>query len=164
MKHKIIIAAKLFIIFLWFSGCKKEKKLNQPASKIEGINSEWILTKVEQIDVNNTLAFVESDTLLEVSRAFIGGNPMQLNIDANTFTYTIATGSSMNVFNSTSGTWKFDNNEYPAYVVFDEGSVNEARYKLTRPIRPQDYYLVLKVNKVCAGKRTVSYHLWFVRK
>lgn len=144
-------------------GCKKKPILDPPASKLEGINGNWKLIKVDQIDVNNTLAFVESDTLLDVTRAYIGGNPMTLSINASAFTYSLTPGTSPNLFGTTAGTWKFDNNEYPSYVVFDIGTANEKSYKLTKPVRPQDPYLVLKVNKLCGGKRTVSYHLWFSR-
>jgi hypothetical protein len=153
------------LLFFGLAACKKEtKKIGEPASKLEGINANWVLTRVDQIDVTKTLAFVESDTLLEVSDVFLGSNPMTLDIKAADFSYTLDAGTSYNLFPKASGSWKFDDVQYPSRVIFDEASAEELSMKLLRPVRPQDANLVLKLDKRCNGKRTTSYHLWFTRK
>jgi hypothetical protein len=78
--------------------------------------------------------------------------------------YTITPGSGSNLFKNTNGKWNFDSNEYPSYVTFDAATATENNMKLIRPVRPQDNFLSLKYNKICGGKRTVSYHLTYTRK
>jgi hypothetical protein len=118
---------------------------------------------VDQIDVNVQLAFVESDTLRNVTEAYIDGAPMEISFDKNG-SYTITPGAGSSLFKNTTGKWAFDNDEYPSYVHFDAASPTENSMKMIRPVRPQDNFLVLKYNKICGGKRTVSYHLTFNRK
>jgi hypothetical protein len=163
MKQLTLISMALLAFGL--AACKKEKKkIGDPASKLEGINASWVLTRVDQIDVTKTLVFVESDTLLEVTEAFAGNNPMTLDIKSTDFSYAITAGTTYNLFPKTSGNWKFDDVQYPSRVIFDEATAEELSMKLLRPVRPQDPNLVLKLDKRCNGKRTTSYHLWFTRK
>jgi len=149
----------------WISACKPEKKVLGPApSQTKGITqATWILYRVDQIDVNKQLAFVESDTLMTVSDVFIDGTPVEA-----TFTeqgdFNLTTGSGSLLFPKLSGKWEFDNAEYPTSIVLEKGTTEEAHVTLLKPIRPQDANLILKFNKFCSGKRTVSYHLWFMRK
>jgi len=164
MKRIFNLAAMAIVMVLGISSCRPEKKVLGPkANQLDGISTQWILTRVDQIDVNVQLAFVESDTLLNVTDAYISGAPMEISFD-KAGAYTITPGAGANLFKNTSGNWNFDNNEYPSKVTFDAASANENAMKLMRPVRPQDNALVLKYNKICGGKRTVSYHLTFNRK
>ena len=130
----------------------------------EGIsNTGWVLSRVDEIDVNVQLAFVESDTLMNVTETFIDGTPMEIQF-TKTGDYTIASGAGSQLFKINAGSWKFDNADYPSKIIFDDGTAGVSTLKMMRPVRPQDNYLVLKYNKMCGGKRTVSYHLTFSRK
>lgn len=165
MNMKNLILISIAVLATGLASCKKEKKkIGEPASKLEGINANWVLTRVDQIDVTKTLAFVESDTLLEVTEVFAGSNPMTLDIKSADFTYAITPGTTYNLFPKASGSWKFDDVLYPSRVIFDASTAEELSMKLLRPVRPQDPNLVLKLDKRCNGKRTTSYHLWFTRK
>ena len=165
MKNIFKIAVFTAAIITSFGSCKTEKQeLGPKASQVEGIVNNWMLTKVDQIDVNVELAFQESDTLLDVSEAIMTTIPMEINF-AEDGTYLLTDGDGRNMFDSLStGTWEFDNVEYPSMVVFNKGTNNEANYPLIRPVRPQDPYLAIKYNKFCGDNRIVSYHLWFMRK
>ncbi len=165
MKQKIKIALITAVIITSFGSCKQEKQeLGPKASQVEGIVNNWILTKVDQIDVNVELAFQESDTLLDVSEAILTSIPMEVNISGDG-TYTFTDGDGRKMFDSlNTGTWGFDNDEYPSMIVFNKGTNQEANYPLIRPVRPQDPYLAIKYNKFCGDNRIVSYHLWFTRK
>lgn len=144
--------------------CKKRPTLDPAPSKIEGISANWELTRVDQIDVFNKLVYVESDSLLNITKSFIGSKtPMQINITGGG-AYTITAGVAATMFKKTSGTWAFNNNEAPERLILDRGTADEMAYKIMKPIRPQDQFLVLKYNKICQGKRVVSYHLWYKRK
>jgi len=165
MKNIFKIAVVTAVIITSFGSCKQEKQeLGPKASQVEGIVNNWILTKVDQIDVNVELAFQESDTLLDVSEAILTSMPMEINISGDG-TYTFTDGDGRNMFDSlNTGTWGFDNDEYPSMIVFNKGTNQESNYPLIRPVRPQDPYLAVKYNKFCGDNRIVSYHLWFTRK
>ncbi len=163
--NKLIILAASSIILTAIQSCKPEKKLLEPApSQTDGLtNASWILYKVDQIDVNKQLAFVESDTLLDVSDVYIDGTPMEVSF-TDSGDYTINSGAGSMLFPKQTGKWEFNNADYPSAIVFEKGLPEEAIIPLLKPIRPRDPYLILKFNKHCGGKRTVSYHLWFMRK
>ena len=165
MKKTIQIAALSVILCGAMIGCRPEKKsLGPKPSQTEGISSTgWILSRVDQIDVNVQLAFVESDTLLNVTETFIDGTPMEFSFTKDGF-YSIASGAGSQLFKINAGSWKFDNADYPSKIILDDGTAGVNTVSMMRPVRPQDNYLVLKYNKICGGKRTVSYHLTFSRK
>ena len=165
MKKTIQIAALTMLLCGAIIGCRPEKKtLGPKPSQTEGIsNTGWVLSRVDEIDVNVQLAFVESDTLLNVTETFIEGTPMELGFTKDG-SYTITSGSGSQLFKIMTGSWKFDNADYPSQIIFDYGTAGVNTLTMMRPVRPQDNYLVLKYNKICGGKRTVSYHLTFSRK
>ncbi len=154
---------------IFFASCKKEtRELGPRANQREGISANWTLYRVQQIDVNVQLAFQESDTLLDVTETIINPisslSPMEIAFNQTDSTCTVTTGQGSDMFGLNNGKWNFDNSNYPSKVLFNQGSVNEMSFPLVRPVRPQDKFLVLKYNKLCGTERTVSYHLWFVRK
>ncbi len=152
-----------------FFACKEEpRELGPRANQQEGISANWSLYRVQQIDVNVQLAFQESDTLLDVTETIIDPisslSPMEIAFSQVDSSCTVTAGQGSDLFGLGNGTWNFDNNKYPSKVIFNRGTVNEMVFPLVRPVRPQDKFLVLKYNKMCGSDRTVSYHLWFVRK
>ena len=165
MKNTLKFATLALLVAAGFASCRPEKKtLGPKANQVDGISStSWILSRVDQIDVNVQLAFVESDTLLDVSQAYIDGAPMEIAFN-KAGSYTITAGAGSSLFKNATGTWNFNNIDYPSYVTFDGATPSENSMKLIRPVRPQDNHLALKYNKICGGKRTVSYHLTFNRK
>ncbi len=168
MRNKLIYTMALALLVIGFQGCKPEPKVLGPkVSQLDGIAGNWVLSKVDQIDVNVQLAFVESDTLLDVSDVILDasvGAPMEINFDKGKSTFSVTSGTGSDMINFSAGTWNFDNNEYPSYLIFDKGLSTEKNFKMIHPVRPQDPYLIMNVNKICGNKRTVSYHLWFTRK
>ncbi len=145
--------------------CKPEKKILEPAqSQTEGLtNTAWVLYRVDQIDVNKQIAFVESDTLLDVSEVYIDDNPLEIQFTTGG-DFTLNAGSGSLLFPKQTGKWEFNNPEYPSAIIFEKGLPEESTIALLKSVRPRDPNLILKFNKFCGGKRTVSYHLWFMRK
>ena len=165
MKNKLFVGIFAAALMLGFQGCKPEKKeLGPKSSQLDGINGSWVLTRTDQIDVNVQLAFTESDTLLDVSEVLLNSTPMEINFNKESMLFNITAGNGSEMFKADIGSWKFDNNDYPSYVILNEGNVQQMNLKLIRPVRLQDRYLILKINKFRGGKRTVCYHLWFERK
>jgi hypothetical protein len=156
----------LFALVLSISvlACKPEpRELGPRANQSEGINGTWVLTKIDQIDVNVELAFQESDTLLDVTQAMLTSAPMEISFDKTSKNFEITSGAGSEFFGNTMGSWEFDNDDYPSYLQLNN-PFGPQIYSLIRPVRPQDAYLAIKYNKMCGSDRTVSYHLWFVRK
>ena len=165
MKSKLFVGIFAAALMFGFQGCKPEKKeLGPKSSQLDGINGSWVLTRTDQIDVNVQLAFTESDTLLDVSEVLLNSTPMEITFDKSSMLFNITSGNGSEMFLANTGAWKFDNNDYPSYVILNEGNVQQMNIKLIRPVRLQDRYLILKINKFRGGKRTVCYHLWFERK
>jgi hypothetical protein len=103
MKQICKLALVATIIVSSITACRPEKKeLGPKANQVDGISSStWILSKVDQIDVNVQLAFVESDTLLNVTDAYIDGAPMEIAFGKDG-AYTITPGAGSNLFKNTS--------------------------------------------------------------
>ncbi len=158
-KITLIILISTVTVF----ACKKRPTLEPKPSNVEGISATWTLNKVQQIDVNNALAFVESDTLLDVTKAIIKTNPLQLKFSSNgDFSITNA-GDGSKFFAIPTANWNFDDINYPTAIKIKSTIGDSAHYQLAKPIRPQDANLVLKYNKICSGNRTVAYLFWFNR-
>ena len=81
MKKTIQLAALTVVLCGAMIGCRPEKKtLGPKPSQTEGIsNTGWVLSRVDEIDVNVQLAFVESDTLMNVTETFIDRKSTRLN-------------------------------------------------------------------------------------
>lgn len=155
----------LVICITCLSGCRKKPPV-QPdePSKIEGISDHWVLEKVQQVDVNVRNPLSEADSLLDITADFITSAPAELVFSKEGMIYAMLPGRGSSFFSKPAGSWKFDNDIYPEKVLLNAGTPQETAYGLLQSIRPQDANLVLKYNKYCTGKRTVSYHLWFRRK
>lgn len=163
---KKVSKAIIICLLAWAAGsaaCKKRPVLEPPVNKIAGISGNWTLSIVEQVDVNNKLGNIKSDTVMDVTSLYLGSKtPMKMTVQSNG-NYSITAGVASQYFPKTTGTWKFDNNEYPSMVILDAGTAEEMKYPLIAPTRPQDSYLALKATKICNGKRTVSYNFYFKR-
>lgn len=160
-KPWIYLALMLFLSVVM--ACKKRPELQPPTDKVKGISGSWILYKTEQVDVNNKLGNIRSDTVMDVTKWYLGSNtPMTLQI-TQSGAYSISAGVGDMFFKKMAGTWKFDNNSYPSWWMLDNGMPEALNIQLLGPTRPQDNDLILKAVKYCKGKRTVAYNLWYKR-
>ena len=156
MKPRYILLALLLGMFVSMTGCEKEYVLEPAPSKLEGISGTFTLSSVTQLD---PLTFGELNSL-DVTSVFAGTNPAQItfNSDAGTFTY--ETGTTID-FIGASGTWAFDNDEYPTKISM---TANGATYDLglVNTIRPADD-LAFQLDRTCGGTVTTSYQYSFTR-
>jgi hypothetical protein len=156
---------KINTLFLMFgalflvtnSGCKKKtREIGPVSSKLEGINDVWVLQQVKQYDPLN------KDLILDVTEALTGATPIEMTVDSKNLTYTFNQPDP--VFMGTTGTWKFDDENYPTAIQFNEGS-NVSNVKLIRTIRTVDQTLELQLTRFCeAGKPITVYQFIFIRK
>jgi len=149
----------LFILLalLALGSCKKDRpELAPPASKIAGIQDDWTLNKVIQVDEI-------SQRELDVSQVYIGLTPMQINfkISGTDTAYSVVKGTSANYFGN-SGTWKFDDNLYPTKLILNHDG-NDYQLPLLRTVREGDPNLEIKYRKICSGKNVVTYKYIFKR-
>ncbi len=149
--------------FLMLGACKKDvKEIGMVASKVEGVKANWELSKAVQVDEQSLTK--ESANIT----GFFNKAGKLPNISFSDTTYTVDTaGLSFNFFGSASGTWKFDDQEFPSKITFTPNGGNAFDLKLNGPIRPQDNLRLSKeITHSCKGKATwvMSYNLEFTRK
>lgn len=143
----------MLTIGLVLAGCKPEELVLDPApTKLDGINDTFTLVEVTQIDNNATPGTTES---LDVSDVFIGSNPATITFSSADRTFSYSTGSSLD-FLGASGSWLFDNDDYPTKIEMNNGS---AVYDLVlvRTIRPQDPFLEVEMTRGCGGGFAYQY-------
>lgn len=158
MKKQSVLSLLILALFSIIA-CKKEKlELDPPSSKIEGISDTWVLKEVTQVDEANPL-FPE----MEVSEAFIGNQALEMSFESTNFTYSVEEGDCPNYFGTT-GTWSFDDNEFPTLVnIVHDGK--EEVLQLLRTVRTVDQTFEFQYVRTCEnGKRVVSYKMVFERK
>jgi len=137
----------LYIVFvLGLGSCKPEIKgeLGEPFSKVDGINGSWQLTTFSQRDENNPIKEVR-----DLSEYYIidGQESTKLTFNSSDFTYSVEPGPGRNFF-GTEGTWRFDNNEAPAYV-FLEMPTDTLQLTLGSMPRSIDTQLNLELPRYC---------------
>lgn len=160
MKKTLYIAVAALLMV---GACKKEmKELGAPASKVEGLLATWELNKAVQVDEQSLTK--ESANIFH----YFSSSAKLPNITFLDSTYTVDTaGLSFNFFGGPSGSWKFDDVDYPSKITFTPDGGASFDLKLNGPIRPQDNLRLSKeVMHSCKGKSTwvMSYNVEFIRK
>lgn len=115
-------------LIIAFSSCRKDDfEIGTPYSKVKGISDTWVLKEVWQSDE------IAETPPLNVTDLMVGADPSTITFSENGRTFTLNPGSSVQ-FIPQSGTWKFDNDEYPSSVTLTE-SGNEFELTLQKPVR-----------------------------
>jgi hypothetical protein len=157
MKNIIQIAALSFLLVTVIGGCKKKNRdLEGPSSKLEGIQDVWVLDQVQQLDPSN------KDLIIDVTDAFKDSTPIELDVNSSDFSY--AFNRSNPLFLGTSGTWKFDDNQFPTQIEMS-GDAGVETVKLLQTIRTVDPKLRIQLTRYCGGGTTSTiYQFSFTRK
>jgi hypothetical protein len=164
--NKIRLLAMLPLFALLLNGCKEniEGELGESYDKVAGMNGTWELTKFSQIDLNNP---IKEERDLTEFYIIDGITPMQIIFDSNEKSYEVLISAGRNYFGP-SGTWTFDDNEYPSFLLMDDGTT-ERSFELGRVVREFDNSLVIDLRRGCSDAdgnfvETVVYHFEFTRK
>lgn len=160
---KINVNITVFVMTLVFllSACKKEKpELDPPGSKLGGINANWTLVEVEQIDINNV-----AEPTLDVSDAYLNNSNVEFKFNSESFSYEVQYGNTPAFFGN-SGSWKFDDNEFPTRIELFTDLSENINLPLVRTIRPQDPFLIFGFERTCGNdeKPYIKYQYKFIRK
>ena len=153
------------LAIITLSNCnEKDYPLDPPPSKINGINGTWELISVVEVDEFD-LAKPERD--ISSFYTGVGVTVMMATFNSDDFTFEIIPGDKGQNYLPTTGTWEFDNNDFPTFIYLtdDEGAVTNLALK--GPTRPQDQLLKFSFNRSCIidGEETeyVGYRYEFNR-
>lgn len=142
------------------TACKKERPvLDPPQSKLEGINHQWKLIGVDQVDA----ASIEQATL-DVSEAFINGDGLEITFNSTDFSYSVDAKNSPNYLGA-GGSWEFDDNDFPSLIALMPTGGEAIVLPLLATVRPKDPYLKFGIDRRCGteSKPYVGYQFTFMR-
>lgn len=148
-RSKYFTIAFLFMTTIFLSHCvKKDYTLDPPPSKVDGLNGTWKLYSVIQVD-EVSLAKGERD----ISKFYIGDESidvMEVTFKSSDKTFVLVPGEIGRNYLPSSGTWVFDDDNYPQYIYLkDEGGVITT-LKLQGPTRPVDTELKFSFQRFCS--------------
>jgi Domain of unknown function (DUF5004) len=155
------ILLTLLTITILFGACKKEPipPIGDPASKLEGINGNWRLAKIEQYDENVAV----DNKYLDITEYFLTGQAaptLSFNSAAKTFTYDPAGTPN---FLGTSGAWRFDDDAAPSFIYASSAGADEQTWQLGGPTRPVDQQFSILVKRGCVSDSKYYYRFTFAR-
>lgn len=159
MKDTVYSLLILLCLSVFIGACEEDTyEFGEPFSKVEGINGSFVLTQVIQVDERTT----NFDNTFEISEFFIGSEPAVISFNGTDFTYSLTPGTAPNFLGATSGSWKFDNNEFPTRI--ELGTSNPVILNLSKTIRSIDNTLEFSFTRSCSGTAGVSYNYIFTRQ
>jgi len=115
----------IYILLIMLTGliisCKPEdfKPIGEPTSKVEQLYGSWIISKVNQTDVNAAnKGFPMEVQQMDITNLFPTNPFTDLSITFNTGTnsFTVTKGNSFSNWPN-SGNWEFDNPAYPSKLM-----------------------------------------------
>ncbi len=126
MKRYLILIILAFA-FIMQTCTKKEPLIGEAFSHVKGISDTWLLTNVKQTDE------IAESAALDVSDVMLGTDPSKIVFNEADRTYTLTSGTSIQYIPS-SGTWAFDDDNYPTNVILTSGG-NTYTLNLQKPVR-----------------------------
>ncbi len=154
-----------FICLLAF-GCEKpydkDKEIGPPIYSAENFNSilngKWVLSKASQVDeLSLTKESIDITDFYSMSPA-----TQKPNITFNTTNQTFVsdtTGVMVSYFGS-SGTWSYDDNNYPTKIILNSGTVIPIGSNIQAP----GGYLEYQESASCSGSSVMTFKLQFAKQ
>lgn len=159
MNMKQILTFFIAAMVLLAPACKKETTLNPAPSKIEGLAASWVLVQASQVD---ELSLIKETA--DITDFYATGAAMP-NITFNSnFTFTSDNTGVAKTHFGNSGTWAFDNNDYPTKIILTYTGGGTDDLPLGATIRTTDKRLKIKQTINCGTDAVFSYLLEFERK
>ncbi|MEQ9404826.1 MAG: DUF5004 domain-containing protein [Cyclobacteriaceae bacterium] len=145
---------KIYYVLFLLLGCTNpvdDLEIGEPFSQQEAVIDDWELRRVHHIDeLDLNKPYTDLTELFTASAA-------SLVIDESTFTYTQSSGPN---FLDTSGSWEFDDEDFPEYMILNSGT----QVRLGAPARSANDSLILVFERKCEEKTVSSYEYLFIRK
>ncbi|MES2381850.1 MAG: DUF5004 domain-containing protein [Bacteroidota bacterium] len=162
MKKAIIIAS----IFLGIIACKKDiKDLGTPSSKVDGLQAKWVLKRCSMVDeVSLTKETIKMGDYFTVKNIAYTQPNIKFETLNGSRVYTVDTTNVLvNFFQTPTGAWNFDSDEFPTEIVFTPTGGTAFTLPLGGSIRTVDQVLKLRKPVYCGGELKFSYVLEFER-
>lgn len=158
MKGSFKYLTLLLLMVGGLAACKHEDLvLDPPASKLDGINDDFSLVEVVQLDPQ----ILGGGNTYDVTKVYTTGVAPVIAFKSADFTYTYAAGNAPNYLGA-SGTWSFDNNDYPTLIHMNDGT-SQFDLTLLHTIRPQDEFLEVQYARSCGSTVAIIYQFKFAR-
>lgn len=122
-----------------------DNTLEAPFSKLEGINGSWEIRQIEHVDYANPLF----DLSYDVSEVLVGDSPLVLTFNIESGTYEVQSGSSKHQLGN-SGSWSFDDPEFPTELVFQTDEGQTIQGILENTVRVVDNELIFQFSVNCS--------------
>jgi hypothetical protein len=164
MKNKVLIAVILSTSVL-LSSCKPEVKgeLGEPFNKVKGFTGTWEISQFVQQDVNNPI-----NEERDLSEFYLVENEdvLRLTFNESPRTYSYTAGAGRNYFGN-GGTWKFDNDEFPSFVILEDPA-DTLTLDLGSIVKETDSKMSLELPRYCldgagGSTKTMVYKFFFNR-
>jgi hypothetical protein len=164
MRNKFLTIA-LFGSALAFTGCKPEVKgeLGEPFNKVKGFTGTWEISQFLQQDVNNPI-----NEERDLSEFYLVENEdvLRLTFNESPRTYSYTAGAGRNYFGN-GGTWKFDNDEFPSYLILEDPA-DTLTLDLGSIVKDTDNRMSLELPRYCidgtgGSTKTMVYKFFFNR-
>lgn len=139
---RLSIYLSVALLVVGASACQNNDlpPLGEPFSQVEGINGNWELVSVMQLDEING----DADEPFDVSNLMIGNQAATLTFRSSERSFSAQTGDSR-LFIPETGSWAFDDDKYPTKVMLDGGGSSQFELALQAPVREQvDEFLIYK--------------------
>jgi hypothetical protein len=160
-KYLFILGTAISLLVV---SCRKEyKEIGEVPSKIDGITANWVLSSCKVVDKASVVEEVMDITSFLNQSGKLPN--VSFEIKSGIGTYTCDTSNvAYSFFGGTSGTWTFDNAEFPKSILIQpKGSTKAIVYPLAATIRPTDTYLQIEKSIFCNGTEKAVYRLSFIR-
>lgn len=158
MKYFNIKTLLFAVLALTVMSCEEElPELGEPSSKVLGIQDNWVLTSVTQMDLLTPF----SENELDVSDIFIGDTPATMTFDGSN--YTINYGTTVEGLLGTGGGYAFDDNDFPSLITLNSNGTDYV-VNLNRTVREIDPTLEFELRKSCGGVEAIAYKYVFARQ
>lgn len=99
----------------------------EPFSQVIGIQDDWTLVSVKQVDELTGSA----DNTIDVTSMLVGSSPATITFTASDYT---ADAGSSKIFFPMNGQWAFDDNQYPTKITLSSGG-EQAVLTMNAPVR-----------------------------
>ncbi len=168
MKHTFKPIIIFLILTISFTSCEPVEygEIGDPFSKLEAIEGTWIATEVIQID-ETALAQGGLYTEMDLTNLFnFTSYSITFNLDGEmqSSTFSVNDGGAPSFIDST-GTWAFNNSEFPdeIYFTLPDSLGYTSKLKLIAPPRDQNP-LRMKFQRFSGEKLIVSYRYNFEKQ
>ena len=157
------IATITLVFSVLFSACNKDFDPNLPplGDPAVALNGTWKLQTITQTD---QVIKAKEKPSLDITEFVLNGGAVTASFNNTTKAYTLTSTARVNYL-GTSGTFAFDDPNYPTKIVLTDAAGKKSNLTLGAALRPERASnLLLRYDRMKNGKPSVSYNYTFVKQ